>query len=85
MAQYYSTGDKINFAALRDYIFTHKIVQGDSIILHPSDFEYLVHEMRTKGEQGIEIPLKMLDVLLVGDTTDSVPAGKIQIVKNEIQ
>lgn len=85
MSQFHAIGDKITFSTLRDYIFSHKIIQGDTIILNPSDFENLIHEMKTKGEEGIDIPLKMLDVLLINDTTDEVPAGKIQIVKNEIQ
>ncbi len=83
MAEYIFIGDKISFPALRDFIFTHKIDAGDTVVLHPVDFERLIVEMKASGEELPDIPMTLLGVLITRDATDSVPAGKIQIIKNE--
>ncbi len=74
---------RINVAGIRDYIITHRIDQGDSLVLNPSDYEHVFQDMKTDSETIPDIPLKILNVILTRDTTDSVPIGKVQIVKNE--
>jgi hypothetical protein len=76
-------GGKITFPALRDYILSHKINQGDIIILNPLDYEELIHEMKASGDGTIDIPVKLLGVLINRDSTDAVPVGKVQIVNAE--
>lgn len=83
MSEYTFIGDRISFPAIRDYIFAHKIDEGDTIVLHPADFEALVEEIKNSEDGMPDFPLKLLKVIITQDTTGSVPHGKIQIVKNE--
>lgn len=74
---------RVTVAMLRDYIITHRVDQGDSILLHPMDFDHLIQEIKN-GPEGIpDLPLKVLKVIITPDRNDEVPVGRIQIVKNE--
>lgn len=85
MSEYTFIGSKISFPTIRDYIFTHKLNPGDTIVLHRHDFDELVQEMKTSGEELPEIPMTLLGVLITQDPTENVPLGKVQIVNNERQ
>lgn len=80
MAQYLSIGKTISFESIRDYIFTNKLSSADSIVLNIADFESLIYEMRIKSEHGIQTPIKILDVIITTETSDSVPVGKLEVV-----
>lgn len=73
---------KISIASIRDYLFAKKIDKGDSLILNDADYENILEEIKNSDEP-VDIPVNVLGVLLVKDTTGDVPAGKVQIVKNE--
>ena len=83
MSEYIFIGTKITFPLLRDYIITHKVNQGDIVILNPMDFEELIEEMRNTGDGVPDIPIKVLGVLINQDHNLNVPVGKIQIVNAE--
>ena len=82
MGQIVFIGSKISFISLRDYIFDHKVNQGDTVVLHPQNYESILDEIR-QSQESIAIPINIFGILLVKDTTDTVELGKIQIVKNE--
>jgi len=82
MSQFVSIGHSISIAAIRDYLFAKRIDKGDSLVLNPSDYDNIGEEMKNSDEP-IDIPVNVLGVLLLKDTTGDVPAGKVQIVKNE--
>jgi len=81
MSQQFSIG-KITIPKLRDYIIHHKVNKGDTLVLNPVNYEHVLEEIRHSGEE-IPVPLNLFGVLLVKDNTNSIEAGKIQIVKNE--
>lgn len=83
MSGYINIGKRITLPLLRDYIITHKIDQGDTIVLNLHDLKALVQEAKTSEETLPDFPLTMLGVILTQDPTDVVPIGKIQIIKNE--
>lgn len=83
MSGYINIGKRITLPLLRDYIITHKIDQGDTIVLNLHDLKTLVQEAKASEETLPDFPLTMLGVILTQDPTDAVPIGKIQIVKNE--
>ena len=83
MSQYTTIGHSISLPALRDYIITHKVDQGDSIVLSAQDFKEIVEEIKTSGEGLPDFPVTLLGVIITKDTTDSVPIGKVHIVKND--
>lgn len=82
MGQQVFIGSKISFKSLRDYIFDHKVNRGDTIAIHPQNYESILEEIRN-SEEPIDIPINVFGVLLVKDTTDTVEVGKVQIIKNE--
>lgn len=82
MSQFVVVGHTISVASIRDYLFTKKIDKGDSIVLNPVDYEHILEEIRN-SEEPIDIPLNVLGVLLLKDTSGNVPLGKVQIVENE--
>ncbi|TRW23893.1 hypothetical protein FMM05_12085 [Flavobacterium zepuense] len=82
MSQFVSIGHSISVAAIRDYLFAKRIDKGDSLVLNPADYDHIGEEMKNSDEP-IDIPVNVLGVLLLKDTTGDVPAGKVQIVKNE--
>jgi len=82
MSEFVVVGDHITVASIRSYLFAKKIDQGDSLVLNPMDYEHLIGDIKNSGE-AIDIPLNVLGVLLVKDTSGDVPVGKIQIIKNE--
>lgn len=82
MSEFVVIGDHISIAAIRNYLFTKKIDQGDSLVLNIQDFEHILEEIRHSGEP-VDIPLNVLGVLLIKDPSGDVPVGKVQIVKNE--
>lgn len=82
MSEFVVIGDHISTATIRDYLFAKKIDKGDSLVLNNQDFEHILDEIRQSNEP-VDIPLNVLGVLLIKDTTGDVPAGKVQIVKNE--
>ena len=82
MGQIVFIGSKISFIALRDYIFEHKINQGDTIVLHPQNFESILDEIR-ESQESIDIPINIFGILLVKDTSDAVEIGKIEIINND--
>ncbi|NUY79461.1 hypothetical protein HUK80_01025 [Flavobacterium sp. MAH-1] len=74
---------RMSVAGIRDYIITHRIDQGDTLVLNPHDFEHLIQDMKNSAEGIPDIPVKILNVIVTQDSTDTVPIGKVQIVKNE--
>jgi len=83
MSTLVTIGHAVTFPALRDYIITHRIDSGDSIVVHPNDYENLVREVK-HSESGLAgLPVEVLGVLITHDGTDTIPIGKMQVVKNE--
>jgi len=82
MSEFVVIGNNISTATIRDYLFAKKIDKGDSLVLNVSDYENILDEIRNSDEP-IDIPVNVLGVLLIKDTSGDVPAGKVQIVKNE--
>jgi len=74
---------KISVASLRDYIMTHQLDQGDSIVLNPHDFEKLIRDIKNTSDEIPDIPLSVLGVIVSQDSTDTIPIGKVQNVKND--
>lgn len=83
MSAFIFIGNKISVPSLRDYILSHKIDAGDSLVFHTHDYDTVVQEMKTSAEGLPDFPLQLLNVILTKDLTDTVPIGKVQIVKNE--
>lgn len=83
MSEFVVIGHKITFPALRDYVLSHKIDSGDAIVLNAHDYENLVHEMKDSDEGTPGLPVNFMGVLLTQDATDTVPIGKLQVVKND--
>ena len=81
MSEHVTLGN-ISVAAIRDYLFAKRIDKGDSLVFNHSDYSTLLDEIRESGEP-IDIPLNVLGVLIVKDPGLDIPAGKVQIVKNE--
>ncbi|MCO6148697.1 hypothetical protein [Flavobacterium sp. NRK1] len=82
MSEFVVIGNNISIAAIRNYLFAKKIDKGDSLVLNPMDYEHLLDEIRHSGEP-VDIPLNVLGVLLVKDSTGNVPQGKVQIVEDD--
>jgi len=83
MSEFVVLGSTISIASIRDYLFTKKIDKGDSLVLNPMDYEHLIEEIK-HSDEPVDIPVNVLGVLLIKDTSGDVPVGKVQIVKNEI-
>lgn len=73
----------VSVAGIRDYLINHRVDAGDSLILNTSDYESIFNEVKSATEDPVDFPLTILNVIIARDNTGSVPAGKIQIVKNE--
>lgn len=82
MSEFVVVGKTISVASIRDYLFAKTIDKGDSLVLNPMDFEHLTDEIKASGDP-IDIPLNVLGVLIVKDTSGEVPVGKVQIVEND--
>jgi len=82
MPEYVVVGTPISIASIRDYLFAKKIDKGDSLVLNPMDFEHILEEIRN-SDDPVDIPLNVLGVLLIKDTTGEVPQGKVQIVEDD--
>ncbi len=82
MSEFVFISDTISVAAIRDYLFTKKIDKGDSLVFNPMDYEKLIEEIKNLDEP-VQIPVNVLGVLLIKDTTGDIPVGKVQIVQNE--
>jgi len=82
MGQQVFIGSEISFRSLRNYIFDHKLEKGDTIAIHPQNYEHILEEIKN-SEEPIDIPINVFGILLVKDTTDSVELGKVEIIKNE--
>lgn len=82
MPEFVVVGNPISIASIRDYLFAKKIDRGDSLVLNPMDFEHILDEIRNSGDP-VDIPLNVLGVLLIKDTTGEVPNGKVQIVEDD--
>lgn len=83
MSTLYTIGHKITFPTLRDYLITHKVDSGDAIVVNPHDYEGLVHEIKHSGEGTPGLPFSVMGVLITQDPTDTIPIGKLQVVKND--
>ncbi|WP_298154851.1 hypothetical protein [Flavobacterium sp.] len=83
MSAFISIGHRITVASLRDFIITHTLNAGDSLVVSSQDFQELVHEIKSSSEGIPDIPFNLLGVNILQDPTDAVPVGKLQIVKNE--
>lgn len=83
MSEFVTVGQNINTASIRAYLFAKRIDQGDTLLLNPADFEHITDEIR-QSQETIDVPLNVLGVFLKKDSEGNVPAGKIQIVKNEM-
>lgn len=73
----------ISVASIRDYIITHRVDQGDTIVLSQPDFEHVIQDIRNSSDEIPDFPLKVLGVIITQDPSDAIPIGKVQIVKNE--
>ena len=82
MPEYVVIGNAISIASIRDFLFAKKIDKGDSLVLNPTDYEHIIEEIRN-SEEPVDIPLNVLGVLLIKDTTGEVPIGKVQIVEDD--
>lgn len=83
MSQFITIGKQITLPLLRDYIITHKVDPGDVIALNISDLKEIHQEILSSGEPMPDIPLTLLGVVITHDASEEVPAGKLQIVKND--
>ncbi len=83
MSTLVTIGHSITFPVLRDYIITHRIDAGDSIVVHPNDYENLVLEVKHSDAGAAGLPIDVLGVRITHDGTDTIPIGKMQVVKNE--
>jgi len=79
----YNVIHQMSVAGIRDYIITHRIDHGDSLVLNLHDFDNLVQDMKDSSDEIPDFPIKILNVIITKDSTDTVPIGKVQIVKNE--
>jgi len=82
MGQQVFIGSAISFKSLRDYVFVHKLEKGDTIAIHPQNYEAILEEIKN-SEEPIDIPINVFGILLVKDTTDTVELGKVLVIKNE--
>ena len=82
MSNYISIGENITFSSIREYISNNKIGAESTILLNIADFEALIFEMRTHTQEGIDLPIRLQEVLITSDTTDTVPKGKILLKEN---
>jgi len=82
MSEFVSIGHAISIAAIREYLFAKRIDRGDTLVLNAQDYQHISEEI-LKSEEPVQIPVNVLGVLLVKDTSGDIPAGKVQIVKNE--
>ena len=82
MPEFVVIGNEISIAAIRNYLFAKRIEKGDSLVLNPMDYEKLTEEIKA-SEEPIDIPLNVLGVLIVKDTSGDVPNGKVQIVGDD--
>ncbi|RWW91984.1 hypothetical protein [Flavobacterium cerinum] len=82
MSEFVVLGNTISVASIRSYLFAKKIDKGDSLVINPMDYENILDEIRNSDEP-LDIPLNILGVLLIKDTTGNVPLGKVQIIENE--
>jgi len=82
MPEYVAIGNSISVAAIRDYLFAKRIDKGDSLIVSAADYDNIIEEIK-KSEEPIDIPLNVLGVLIIKDTTGNVPVGKVQIVEDD--
>lgn len=80
MSEYIALSGRVSTAAIRNFLFEKRVDKGDTLVLNPMDYEYVIDEMRNSDEP-VDIPLNVLGVLLT--KSDSVPAGKVQVVKND--
>ena len=83
MSQSIFIGKQISLPALRDYIITHTIDAGDTLVLNPHDYKLIIEELKHSEDGLPDFPLTMLGVIVTQDSTDTVPIGKLQIVKND--
>jgi len=81
MSEFVTVG-AINTASIRAYLFAKTINEGDTLVLNAHDFDHITDEIK-ESEEGIDIPLSVLGVHLVKDNTGDVPAGKMQVIKND--
>jgi len=82
MPEFVVIGNEISIASIRDYLFAKRIEKGDSLVLNPMDHEKLIEEIKA-SEEPIDIPLNVLGVLIIKDTSGEVPNGKVQIVGDD--
>ncbi len=82
MSEFVLIGKEITVTAIRDYLFAKKLDKGDSIVLNPIDYDNLIQEIKHSGD-AIDIPVNILGVLLVKDTSGDVPLGKVQIIQDD--
>ena len=82
MPEFVVIGNEISIASIRSYLFAKKIDQGDSLVLNPMDYEKILEEIKNSDEP-IDIPMNVLGVLLIKDTSGEVPNGKVQIVEDD--
>lgn len=82
MSEFVVIGNKIGVAEVRNYLFAKKLDKGDSIVLNPTDYDNLIQEIKHSGD-SVDIPVNVLGVLLVKDTSGNVPVGKVQIIQDD--
>ncbi|AWH85937.1 hypothetical protein HYN59_12835 [Flavobacterium album] len=82
MAEFVVIGNEISIAAIRSFLFAKKIDKGDSLVLNPMDYENILEEIKN-SEEPIDIPLNVLGVRILKDTSGEVPNGKVQIVEDD--
>ncbi len=82
MPEFVVIGNEISIASIRSYLFAKKIDKGDSLVLNPMDYEKILDEIKNSDEP-IDIPVNVLGVLLIKDTSGEVPNGKVQIVEDD--
>lgn len=78
----YTTAGKITMASLRNLIIAKQADKGDSVIINATDYAHLTEEV-THAEEPVSLPLSILGVLIVKDTTNEVPASKVQFVQDD--
>ncbi len=82
MPEFVVIGNPINVASIRDYLFAKKIDKGDSLVLNIADYDTLVEEVKHSGEP-IDIPFNVFGVLILKDSSNTIPAGKVQIIEDD--
>jgi hypothetical protein len=70
----------ISYDTIHEYVIENNLTENDTIILHPSDYDYVATEYIVENSLTMYRPVEILGTRIIEDTTGEIRKNHIYVM-----